>query len=83
MTRVASVAGMLTLVTVALRITGAHAAIESHAGVLPCAGQLASSGVAPCHSTLTLSSVDAGFDARAEWLLSDAEPTESSIDISL
>ena len=73
---------MLTLATVGLRTTGAQAAIESHAGVAPCAGQPESSDVAACHSAARLSCVDAGFDAPAEWLLSDAEPSEQSNGIS-
>lgn len=63
-TRVASMPGMLPLVTVALRTGVAHAAIESHAGVVPRVGQPESRVVAP--SAPTTSCVAAVFDAPAE-----------------
>ena len=79
---VVGTATILTLVTGGLRTTGAHAAIESHAGVVPCAGQPESSGVAPCHFAVRLSCVEAVFDAPSESFLSDVEPTELAVDIA-
>ena len=68
MTRVGVAAELPTLVIVALRITGAHAAIESHAGVVPCAGQPESSRVTEQMDPsidMALCSVTAAFAPRA------------------
>ena len=60
-----------------------HAAIESHSPLVWCTGQPEPSGVGRCHSALTPNSVDFALDTTAEWFVSDAEPMEVVIDISL